>query len=164
MPGPLTPAARAEARRLLAGLRSLQLATTAPDGVPEASYAPFLLDDGAFHVQLSTLAAHTERLTNAGGTGILLIEDEAAAEEIFARRRLTFTCTAEIVPRGSAEWIRLSDRFEEKFGAPAALIRPLTDFRLFALRPGSGLFVRGFGQAFRIDPAALDTLLQGGPR
>lgn len=161
MVGPLTPAAGAEARALLASLRSLQLATTTPDGVPAASYAPFVLDGGAFHIQLSTLSAHTEQLTRAGAAGILLIEDESAAEEIFARRRLTFTCTAATVPRASAEWTRLSDRFEDKFGASAGLIRPLTDFRLFALRPQCGLFVRGFGQAFRLDAAALDRLLQG---
>lgn len=160
MAGPLTPAAGAEARALLAGVRSLQLATTTPEGVPAASYAPFLLDGGAFHVQLSTLSAHTGQLARAGVTGILLIEDESAAEEIFARRRLTFTCSATTIQRTSAEWTRISDRFEDKFGASAALIRPLTDFRLFALRPRSGLFVRGFGHAFRIDPAACGALLQ----
>lgn len=160
MVSPLTPDAGAEARTLLAGLRSLHLAATSSDGVPEARYAPFLLDDGAFHVQLSALSAHAEQLTRAGATGILLIEDEAAAEEIFARRRLTFACTATVVPRGSAEWTRISDRFADKFGASATLIRPLADFRLFALRPQSGLFVRGFGQAFDIGPAARDTLLR----
>ena len=49
-----------EAGAFLAAFRSLQMATVSADGVPDASYAPFVrIDDDAFYVNLSALSTHT---------------------------------------------------------------------------------------------------------
>ena len=62
--------------------------------------------------------------------------------------------------RDTARWRTAMDLFEHKFGEVMGLIRPLADFRLFALVPLRGTFIKGFGQAFRITGPALDALRQ----
>ena len=92
------------------------------------------------------------------GAGILVIEDESKTTQFFTRRRLGFECTAEQLARDSLRWRTVMDVFEGKFGEVIGLIRPLADFRLFALRPRRGTFVKGFGQAYRIEDDALEAL------
>ena len=155
----LSGEAAGEAAALLAGMRTLHLATASADGEPEASYAPFVrTGDDAFHICVSDLSRHTAHLVATGRASVLLIEDESAAGQLFARRRLGFDCAAAQVGRDTTRWRRVMDLFEHKFGEVAALIRPLRDFRLFALLPRRGTFVKGFGQAFRIEGPALDAL------
>ena len=148
-----------EAATLLRSCRTLQMATASADGVPEASYAPFVrTDDGAFHICVSDLSRHTGHLVATGRASVLVIEDESRTTQFFTRRRLAFECTAEQIDRGSLHWRTVMDVLEGKFGEVIGLIRPLADFRLFALRPGRGTFVKGFGQAYRIEGDALETL------
>ena len=148
-----------EAMAFLGSLKTLQMATASAAGEPEASYAPFVrTGDGAFYVCVSDLSRHTGHLVATGRASVLIVEDESRAAQLFARRRLAFECRAEPVERGAARWHGIMDLFERKFGEVAALIRPLADFRTFALVPRRGVFVKGFGQAYRIAGPALDAL------
>ena len=45
--------------------------------------------------------------------------------------------------RGSERWRTIMDLFERKFGEVIGLIRPLADFRMFALTPRRGVFMKG---------------------
>ena len=151
--------AAAEAATFLGSFKTLHMATASAAGEPEASYAPFVrIGDGNFYVCVSDLATHTGHLAATGRASVLLVEDESAASQLFARRRLVFECGAERVERDTARWRTVMDLFERKFGEVMGLIRPLADFRLFALVPRRGAFVKGFGQAFRIADPALDAL------
>ena len=157
--GELAGEAAAEAAAFLGGFKTLQMATASAAGEPEASYAPFVrTGDNDFHVCVSDLATHTGHLAATGRASVLLVEDESAASQLFARRRLVFECGARRVERDTARWRTVMDLFERKFGEVMGLIRPLADFRLFALAPRHGVFVKGFGQAFRITGPALDAL------
>lgn len=148
-----------EAAALLAGFKTLQMATASAAGEPEASYAPFVrTGDGAFYVCVSDLSRHTGHLASTGRASVLIVEDESRAAQLFARRRLAFECAAEQVERGATRWHGIMDLFEGKFGEVVGLIRPLADFRTFALVPRRGVFVKGFGQAYRIAGPALDAL------
>lgn len=148
-----------EAMAFLASLKTLQMATASAAGEPEASYAPFVrTGDGAFYVCVSDLSRHTGHLVATGRASVLIVEDESRAAQLFARRRLAFQCRAEPVERGAARWHGIMDLFERKFGEVAGLIRPLADFRTFALVPRRGVFVKGFGQAYRIAGPVLDAL------
>lgn len=141
---------------------SLILATAAEDGAPHASCAPFVRDaEGNFYVFVSALARHTAHLAR-GRAEILLIEDQAQTANPFARRRLSFRCDCESVPRG-AEWDRVLTEFGHRFGTIVATLRQLPDFRLFRLVPREGLYVKGFGQAFRIPDADLSRITPVGP-
>ena len=77
---------------------------------------------------------------------ILIIEDECEVAQLFARRRLVFECAAEQVERGTERWNAIMDLFERKFGEVIGLIRPLADFRMFALVPRRGSSSRASGR------------------
>ena len=148
-----------EAATFLGSFKTLQMATASAAGEPEASYAPFVRNgDNAFYVCVSDLSRHTGHLASTGRASVLIVEDESRTAQLFARRRLAFECRAEQVERGAARWSMLMDAFEHKFGEVIDLIRPLADFRTFALVPRRGVFVKGFGQAYRIAGPALDAL------
>ena len=146
-----------EAAAFLGRFRTLQMATASATGEPEASYAPFVrAGDNTFFICVSDLSRHTGHLAANGRASILLIEDESEAAQLFARRRLVFECAAGQVERGAARWNAIMDLFEREFGEVIGLIRPLADFRMFALVPRRGVYVKGFGQAWRIAGPALD--------
>ena len=148
-----------EASALLRGFKTLQMATASASGEPEASYAPFVrTGDNAFYICVSDLSRHTGHLVANGRASVLIVEDESASPQLFTRRRLVFECVAEQVERGCERWHATMGVFERKFGDVIGLIRPLADFRLFALAPRRGVFVKGFGQAYRITGSALDAL------
>ena len=148
-----------EAAVLLGRFKTLQMATASASGEPEASYAPFVrTGDNAFYICVSDLSRHTGHLVANRRASVLIVEDESATTQLFTRRRLVFECVAEQVERGSERWHTTMDVFERKFGEVIGLIRPLADFRMFALAPRRGVFVKGFGQAYRIAGPALEAL------
>jgi heme iron utilization protein len=154
-------AAIASYNELLTTCQSLMLATAGADGLPNASYAPFVMDaDRNFYIYVSGLSAHTQHLETTGRGAVLLIEDEAAARQIFARRRLSYDCTARLIPREDAGWGAIVDQFADRFGPVVEMFRELDDFRIIQLQPVAGRFVMGFGAAYRVDPQDLTMLVQ----
>lgn len=148
---------RSETDALVNSQRSLHLATLSPDGEPEASYAPFVCDEaGNFYIFVSQLSRHTRNLLAHTRLSILLIEPEADAQQVFARKRLSYHCFAEVVPRESVEWEAYLEAFELRFGAVMNMLRSLDDFILFRLIPQEGSFVKGFGQAYSLDATKIE--------
>lgn len=149
----------AEARAFLARFRTLLMATVSADGTPEASYAPFVRpDDNCFYVYVSGLSRHTGNLDTTQRASVLFIEDERDVKQLFARTRLTFDCRAELIERENERWQAVMDMFQGSFGNVIELIRPLTDFKLFRLCPQSGIYVKGFAQAYRVNDAAIQSV------
>ena len=60
------------------------------------------------------------------------------------------------MPRDSAKWKDVMVNFSRKFGDVIDVIRPLRDFKLFRITPETGIYVKGFGQAYRISWGNLD--------
>lgn len=137
-----------QAQSLRDSVTSLMLATVSPEGEPDASYAPFVEYAGAFYILVSGLSRHTANLRDSGRAGVLFIEPEHRAKQIFARRRLSYRCSAGAVERGDAAWEPRLDQLGERFGGIVGVLRDLPDFRLFRLTPKEGTYVRGFGQAY----------------
>ena len=144
-----TPETRA--RELFESRRTLHLATVNTQGVPTASYAPFISKGSDFYIYISTLSEHTKNLSTVAVASVLLIEDEGGAENLLARKRITLSCKASIIPRGKSEWRKLMDCFEKTFGTGFRIMRPLTDFVLFRLEPENATYIEGFGQAYRMN-------------
>ena len=89
-----------EAGEFLAGFRSLLMATVSADGVPDASYAPFVrIDDNAFYVNLSELSTHTGNLLATPRVSVMFLQAENDTKQLFARKRLSFDADAELVDR-----------------------------------------------------------------
>jgi putative heme iron utilization protein len=144
---------------LLTHQQSLMLATVNQDGSPLVSYAPYVVDEHKqFYILVSQLAAHTANLQHKGQASLMLIEDEAAAAQLFARQRLTFQCQAKPVARHGLEWNNVMARYHDRFGAIVDLLESLPDFQLFQLTPTSGQLVLGFGQAYELSGAQWDIL------
>lgn len=143
--------AKEEARTLRERVKSCMLATVSSDGQPLSSYAPFFWDEhGRFYVFVSAMAKHYGHLRKNGKTSLSLIEDEAAAENLFARKRLTVDCVASLIVRGSEEWESGIAGLVARHGSTMEYLKDLVDFDLFALEPGEGRLVLGFGKAYRI--------------
>jgi hypothetical protein len=158
-PADATTRAKADYEAMLASFRTVELATVSPEGIPEASYAPALFaDERCFYVYVSELSGHTRNLLETGKASVLVIEDESECENLFARRRATFDCTASEIERDTDPWHALMDRFGEKFGNTMNALRKMADFHLIRLRPHEGRLVLGFGQAYDIVGDRVDEL------
>lgn len=132
-------------------LRSLMLSTLDEEGNPFISYAPFVAHDNKIYIYISRIANHYYHMDNRPQVDVMLIEDEAASGNLFARQRARFPCAAKNVGNeGHSEVFAL---FEERF--PAKLVTMLRglDFSLFELTPKTGRYVAGFGLAFDLDLA-----------
>jgi len=144
---------------LLNRCQSLMLATVNPDTTPLASYTPFVVDQSRqFYIFISSLAHHTANLQRSRQASLMLIEDEQAAAQIFARRRLTFQCEARFIERGTDEWEMASTLYQARFGEFFAMIKSFSDFQMCRLSPTKGWLVLGFGQAYTISGKNLDIL------
>ena len=151
--------AQAGYEALLDKFQSIQLGTADQTGVPEASYSPSIVDEGRnFYVHVSELASHTSNLRNSARASVLIIEDESSAENLFARRRVAYQCSASLIERHSDQWESVVDQFEEKFGKIIGFLRSMEDFHLFKLTPTSGRLVLGFGQAYDVSGAGMKDL------
>lgn len=146
----------AECREFATQFQSLQLATVSPEGVPEASYAPYIKIGRDFYVYVSELSRHTANLTNNPRASVLFIENENEAKHLFARRRLTYQCTCEEVLRDSDGFEPTLDLLEERFGKIIGMLRNLQDFHLIRVVPQAGGYVAGFARAFDLVGDDLD--------
>ncbi len=138
--------------------QSVMLATVNSDGMPDASYAPFICFAGKIYIFVSELATHTRNLMETRQASLLFIEDEAQANQPFARRRLNIQCKASEVPRQDNQFHPILDRFRERFGPVMDVLSSLKDFHLFCLGPRQGCYVEGFGRAFELDEVHLQQI------
>ena len=142
----------------IGGFRSAVLATVSAEGVPEASYAPVLAQDGRFYIYVSQLAQHTrnllaalERDAESPVVSLLFIEPEAEARNLFARQRAAVAGQVGLIERESPFWCEVLDQMAAQFGETVNLIRQLPDFHLFAIRPVSATLVTGFAKAWKLE-------------
>lgn len=137
--------------------RTLILATADKTGLPEASTTAFIQDEsGDYFILVSQLARHTGNLQVRPQASVMLVEDEAASSQLFARRRIQLQCEATLVSTEKAPAI--IDQFRKEHGKIIELLSSLPDFVLFRLHPTHGQFVMGFGQAYTLDGPDLGTL------
>ncbi|OED46571.1 pyridoxamine 5-phosphate oxidase [Endozoicomonas sp. (ex Bugula neritina AB1)] len=138
-------------QKLIASHKTLTLSTLSIEGNPEISYSPFILDDdGVFYIFVSELAHHTPNLLANSKCSILFAAPESDTKNLFARERAFFNCTVKEIPRGSTECDARLDAMQDVFGNTVELLRGLTDFHLFSLKPNHGQYTIGFGKAFTI--------------
>ena len=68
-----------------------------------------------------------------------------------------------MIGRDEALYNPLLDRMQARFGEVMGVLRGLGDFVLFRLKPQTGRFVMGFGQAFVLAGQCLQELQPIGP-
>ncbi len=152
--------AQAEYETFPQTVESVIIGTVSAEGIPNASYAPFVMDEAKnIYIYVSGLSTHTQNLHVNPHVSVLFIEDESKCDQIFARRRLSFDCTATLMERETEAWNQVVAEFQARFGELIAVFRSLPDFRIFRLTPSAGRFVIGFGTAYQISGEQLDTLV-----
>ena len=144
---------------LLLSCNTLQLATLSAANEPEASYAPYLYEDGSYYIFVSELASHTQNLIHNPQASIMLIESEADARNPFARMRFSAQCLVVETNREAENYEPILDQLEQRFGSTIGMLRTLPDFHLFELQPQQGRLVIGFGKAFELDADELFALV-----
>ena len=142
-------------------MRSVLLSTLDENGNPLSGYTPFIFDAEAatehhLIIFVSQLALHTRDLLSTSKVSAMLIADESASEQIFARTRVSYQCQAETIAPEHERYEALLDALQSTHGKMIGLLRTLPDFVLFRLKPSQGQFVMGFGQAFKLTGATLD--------
>jgi putative heme iron utilization protein len=139
-------------QKLMASQQTLLLSTASAIGVPDISYAPFVRDDaGVFYIYVSEMACHTVNLLNNPQASILFIRPESESPNLFARERVVLSCSVTEIIRDDAIYADRIQALQDKFGEVVSVLRSLSDFHLFALRPENGRYVIGFGRAFSIN-------------
>ena len=127
---------------------SVLIGTSDTIGEPDVSYSPVIYHDSRFYILISQLSLHTEHLNHRPTAALLFIEDERDSEQIYARRRLCFTCSAQPCKRDKQTWQSLIPLFRNRFGPIIDTLTGLNDFVLFQLQPTQGRWVTGFGRAY----------------
>lgn len=140
----------AERDSLLARARTVLMAAPGDGEMPEMGVTPLIWHDGDMFIYPSRLSAHVRAMLDAGQAAFLVIEDEAAAQNIWARKRIKFDAELYEIDRKSDEFDVICDGFESRHGPTMGLIRDFTDFHLLRLRPTGGVMVIGFAQAYRL--------------
>lgn len=130
--------------------KSLQLSSITKEGKPYASYAPFAMGDECLYVLLSEIAVHAENLQVHPHAGVLIIEDEDSAGELFARKRVQYSARVEHVALGDERWQHGIQLLANRHGERINNLSELADFKLFKLTPTGGRYVKGFGRAYAL--------------
>lgn len=140
-----------EISALLTQQKTLQLATLDDEGKPYASYAPFAVMDQCIYLLLSEVAVHAKNLQQHPIASVLIIEDEAHSENIFARIRVNLQLSCEHLALNSAQWQQGVNCLTERHGEMITHLSTMSDFHCFKLTPHKGRYVKGFGKAFAFE-------------
>ncbi|WP_404419125.1 HugZ family protein [Marinospirillum sp.] len=138
------------------GAHSCTLATTSPEGGPEASYAPCIHHQGNFYIFVSELASHTRNLLDRPQASLLLTENQP--RNLFACKRATLEITAQPIERDTPRWLAVLSEMETRLGNTVSVIRGLNDFHLLELQPQKASYVTGFGKAYELQGEQLQKI------
>ncbi|ACJ34848.1 HugZ family protein [Anoxybacillus flavithermus] len=129
--------------------KTMMISTVDEHGEPFISYAPFVIDGSHFYIFISRTAEHFQYIERNERVSVLLIADESASTNLFARERVRFTCKRTHI--GNEGNDHIFAKFEDIHGKPIMNVLRSIDFSLFQLTPLEGRYVVGFGQAFDVD-------------
>lgn len=113
---------------------------------PLTSYSPFVKEGNIFYTTMSSSLPHYKNIESSKKAHIMILEDEKEASHIFARKRLYFSASCEIVDKNSNYSL-----FEKRFGDKLAFIKSMGDFKIVKISPKEKSLVLGFGAAYTIN-------------
>jgi hypothetical protein len=143
---------------LIESRRSILIASLNKNNLAEISATPFVKIGLSFYIYISELASHTQNIMLNPKLSVMLIEDEQDTKNAFARKRLSYECTATLLEKNSQESLSILEQFEQKQGKTVSVLKQLPDFHLFELKAISGNYIEGFGKAFRLSGQGLSQI------
>lgn len=126
---------------------SLILSTTSKDNEPLTNYSPFVKLDENYYISVSSNLPHFTNMVETKKAHVLIIEDEATAEHIYARKRLYFSTDCEV----EKDCEKIFKLFDERYGDKLSFLREMKDFKIIKLTPKEKSLVLGFGAAYKMD-------------
>ena len=126
---------------------SLIVSSTSQENIPLTNYSPFVEAEGCYYICVSSNLPHFMNMQTTKISHILIIEDEDKAEHIYARKRLYFNATCEILEEAE-DVFKL---FDKRYGDDLSFLRNMKDFRVIKLVPQEKSLVLGFGAAYKMD-------------
>lgn len=134
------------------------LATVDGDGHPYTAMVAFAPepDYAAFLVHLSDMSAHKQHIRADSRVSLLVFQPDNARTEILQHHRLSLRCSASIVEKDMTDYAQARRTYLERFPLHRMMF-DLGDFDLVRLTPRLGLLNAGFGRAFAVTPADLNT-------
>jgi len=142
--------------RFFEARKTIILSTIDKQHITETSVTPFVVVNSKLYIYVSELAKHTQNLLwlleqSQTQISALVMADESATEQLFARERITLQLRVDEVKYQQEDYATVLAKFTKQFGEVISMLSTLPDFHLFALTPIKGGYVRGFGQAFAFD-------------
>ena len=125
---------------------SLILSTTSEENEPLTNYSPFVTQNGNYYICISSNLPHFNNVINTKKAHVLIIEDEAEAMNIYARKRLYFSVECEL----EKDTENIFTLFDTRYGDSLSFLRDMPDFRVIKLIPGEKSLVLGFGAAYKM--------------
>ena len=137
---------------LLAQAKTITICVTGADGTPDMGTSPFVRDEaGHFYIYTSQLSSHVRALLAGQPAHFMVIADEAASQNIWARVRVKFHADIMVIDRNSDSFAAIAAKMAEPFGPTMALIKDFTDFHMIKLTPQKGIIVTGFASAYEVE-------------
>ena len=125
---------------------SLILSTTSRENEPLTNYSPFVKLDEDYYISVSSNLPHFTNMIETKKAHVLIIEDEATAGHIYARKRLYFSVSCEV----ETENEKIFKLFDERYGDKLSFLREMKDFKIIKLTPKEKSLVLGFGAAYKM--------------
>ena len=125
---------------------SLIISSTSEENEPLTNYAPFVKLNEDYYVSVSSNLPHFTNMLETKKAHILIIEDEASAGHIYARKRLYFSASCEL-ENDSEKIFKL---FDARYGDALSFLREMKDFKIIKLTPKERSLVLGFGAAYKM--------------
>jgi len=132
--------------------KTLMISSLDKDGMPFISYSTFVIYDQKIYIYISPAADHYEFITKRPTIDIMIINDQSATDNLFARIRARFPCTAINIGNQAVtdtdNHEAIFDRFNDNYGTETMNMLRQMDLTLFELTPGQGRYVAGFAAAY----------------
>ena len=130
--------------------RSVTVAIPAPSHPVDACHLPFIKDEsGNIYILTSQIASHYEALASSRGVSLMFVSGNMSKFGVeFAMERCKLHCQIGLADNQKRDEILMG--FKARYGEIVDTLANFQDFILFQLRPKNGVFIRNFGQAYKI--------------
>jgi putative heme iron utilization protein len=135
---------------LLHGQRTAALGTLR-DGAPLVSMVLYAMetDLSAFYIHVSSLAHHTDGLTENNRVSLLIAQPDDGNKDPQTLARISIQGRAEAMERGTRDYVESQALYLARH-PQATMNFQLGDFALYRIVPSAARYVAGFGRIFNL--------------
>ncbi len=130
---------------ILSSQKTLCIASLDGNGMPQSSYAPYVIEGSKAYIYISQVADHYNNINNNPNVSLMIIKDESNSKNLFGRERVTFNGKAKKIDEVCDS---IKAQFEEIHGKEMMNVLYKLDFDFFEIDLLNGRLVKGFGKAY----------------